>query len=273
MTGDDAATDSRDYPLAFPPPPPRTPSQPVPAFPVPPPRPVTPATRAFATADEHKGLLRYGENILHGDRAANVPAAAFDVDLRQPEALPADLLARVRAQAEASGYAAGWAQGRRQAAQAGAAKAERGIKASSEVRAAHTARVERALLAVANAAEVLERQVLPVIHDLEETIVDTAMQIATAVLGREIATAEQPGRDGVMRALALAPVGRPVTVRLSPADRQTMKTTELVIDGRTVTLVDDPALQPGDAVAVCDATTIDARIGPAVERVREVLRQ
>jgi flagellar assembly protein FliH len=43
------------------------------------------------------------------------------------------------------------------------------------------------------------------------------------------------------------------------------------MDGRPITLVDDPSLKPGDAVAVCDATTIDARLGPALERVREVL--
>jgi flagellar assembly protein FliH len=77
------------------------------------------------------------------------------------------------------------------------------------------------------------------------------------------------------RVLALAPEQRPVTVRLNPADRMTIglsdRTTELVVDGRSITLVEDPTLQPGDAVAVSDATTIDARLGTALERVREVL--
>jgi flagellar assembly protein FliH len=268
-SADDEAAE--DYPLAFPPPPPRTPSQPVPAFPAPPPRPVTPATRAFPAPEEQQGLLRFGENILRDDRAGAVPTAAFDVDLRRPEALPADLVAQVRAHAEAAGYAAGWAKGRREAAKAGAAKAERGIKAAAEVRAAQAARVESAMLAITRAATGLERQMLPLAQDLEHTIVDTALQIASAVLGREIADAREPGREAIMRALALAPEGRPVTVRLNPVDRLTIKTTEVVMDGRTVTLVDDPTLQPGDAVAQCDATTIDARLEPAIERVREVL--
>jgi len=265
------APDSRRYPLAFPPPPPRTPSEPVPAFPAPPARPLTPATRAFPAPEEQRSLLRYGESVVRDERAGAAPVAAFDVDLRLPEAVPADLLAEVRAQAEAVGYAAGWAQGRREVAKAGAAKAERGIKAAAEVRAAQAARAVGALSAIALAAESLERQMIPVVHEFEQTIVDTALQIASAVLGREVAMATEPGREALARALALAPVGRPVTVRLNPVDRLTIGTTELVTEGRTVTLVDDPALKPGDAVAHCDATTIDARLEPAIERVREVL--
>src|SRR2546423_13311096 len=84
-------SDSRRYPLAFPPPPPRASSRPVPAFPVPPARPLTPATRAFPAPEEHRAVLRFGESVLRDERADSVPAATFDVDLRLPEALPADL--------------------------------------------------------------------------------------------------------------------------------------------------------------------------------------
>jgi flagellar assembly protein FliH len=95
------------------------------------------------------------------------------------------------------------------------------------------------------------------------------------VLTREIATSADPGREALARALALAPEQRPVTVRLNPTDRMTIGlpdgTTELVMDGRTITIQDDRSLKPGDSVAVCDATTVDARLGPALERVREVL--
>jgi flagellar assembly protein FliH len=40
---------------------------------------------------------------------------------------------------------------------------------------------------------------------------------------------------------------------------------------RTVTIVADESLTPGDAVATCGATTIDARLSAAIERVRRVL--
>jgi flagellar assembly protein FliH len=76
------------------------------------------------------------------------------------------------------------------------------------------------------------------------------------------------------RALALAPSGRPVTVHLHPADHATVTGGQpgpVEIEGRSVTLLADPTLQPGDAVAECDATIIDARIAPALARAREVL--
>jgi flagellar assembly protein FliH len=254
---------------AFPPPPPREPSPPVPAFPPPPAAPVTPATRAFAVPDE--STLRFGERVLRDDRAGVAPAARFDVDLRRRAQPPDEVLAEARAVAEAAGYAAGWAQGRREARAAAEAQADRDALAVEEVMAALTEQVERTMAAMAAAATTLERQAVPAIREIEDAIVNTALQIAEAVIGRELRTATEPGREAMTRALALAPAQRPVTVRLNPADRMSIGTTELVVDGRTVTLVDDASLRPGDAVAVCDATTIDARLGPAVERVREVL--
>lgn len=239
------------------------------AFPPPPPAPVTPATRAFPVHEET--TLRFGEQILRDDRAGTAPAARFDVDLRRSAPPPPDALVEARAAAEAAGYAAGWAQGRREAKAAAEAQADRDALAAEEVLDALTEQVERTMTAMAKAATTLERQALPSIHEVENAILGAAFDLAQAILGRELRTATEPGREALARALALAPVQRPVTVRLNPADRMSIDTTELVVDGRAVTLVSDTSLRPGDAVAVCDATTIDARLGPAVERVREVL--
>ena len=274
-TSDSAAADRspNEHPLAFPPPPPRPPSQPVPAFPPPPSAPVTPATRAFPGPPDT--TLRFGEQVLRGSRARTVQAARFDVDLRRRAAPPPELLAEVRAEAEAAGYAAGWAQGRGEAQAAAIAQADRDAQAVEDVMAATAVQIDRAIAAFATAAEELERRAIPNVHDIEDAVIDTALKIAEAVLGRETRTATEPGREALARVLALAPELRPVTVRLNPADRMTIglsdRTTELVVDGRSITLVEDPTLQPGDAVAVSDATTIDARLGTALERVREVL--
>ncbi|UWP81513.1 flagellar assembly protein FliH [Dactylosporangium fulvum] len=263
---------SADYEPAFPPPPQKRPGKPRPAFPPPPPPPVTPATRAFPPP-EQPATVRFGEHVLRDDRAGAAPSARFDVDLSERETLPPDLVARMRAEAEAVGYAAGWAQGRREAQASAAAEAERMATEAAEVAEMHRRRVDRALKALGAAAEALEHRAVPAAHDIEAQIVESAFALAEAVLGRELRTAAEPGREALTRALALAPAASPVTVRLNPADRLTIGRTELVMDGRTVTLVEDPALQPGDAVAVCEATTIDARLGPALERVREVLEQ
>lgn len=267
-----AATATDDYELAFPPPPKRKPNPPRPAFPAPPPPPVTPATRAFP-APESPTTVRFGESVLRDDRAGAAPSARFDVDLSERDLIPPELLAEARAEAEAVGYAAGWAQGRREARAGAEAEAERVAAEAAAVAEMHRHRIDRALRAIAAAADSLEHRVVPTAHDIEDQLVATAFELAEAVLGRELRTATEPGREALARALALAPSSSPVTVRLNPADRLTIGETELVMDGRTVSLVDDPSLQPGDALAVCDATTIDARLGPALDRVREALEQ
>jgi len=43
--------------------------------------------------------------------------------------------------------------------------------------------------------------------------------------------------------------------------------------GRSVTIAMDPALAPGDALATCGATRIDARLSAGVERVKRILAQ
>lgn len=264
---------SDEYPLAFPAAAKKAPGRARPAFPPPPPAPVTPATRAFPRPPDT--VVHFDEHVLRDERAATVPTARFDVDLRRKAAPPPELVAQVRAAAEAAGYAAGWAQGRREAQQAAQAQADRDAQAVEDVMAATAVQIERAIGGIVAAARELERRAIPTVLDIENTIAETAIAVAEAVIGREIRTAAYPGRDALARALALAPEQRPVTVRLNPADRMSIGlsdgTTELVMDGRPITLVDDPSLQPGDAVAMCDATTIDARLGPALERVREVL--
>ncbi len=264
---------SDEYPLAFPPAPKKASGPARLAFPPPPPAPVTPATRAFPQPLDT--VVQFDEHVLRDERAATVRTARFDVDLRKKAASPPELLAQVRAEAEAAGYAAGWAQGRREAQQAGRAQADRDAQAVEDVMAAQAVQVDRAIGGIVAAARELERRAIPTVLDIENTIADTALMVAEAVVGREVRTAAYPGRDALARALALAPEQRPVTVRLNPADRMSIGlsdgTTELVMDGHPITLLDDPSLRPGDAVATCDATTIDARLGPALERVREVL--
>jgi flagellar assembly protein FliH len=264
---------SDEYPLAFPPAPKKAPGRARPAFPPPPPAPVTPATRAFPLPPDT--VVHFDEHVVRDERAAAVRTARFDVDLRRRAAPPPELVAQVRAEAEAAGYAAGWAQGRREAQQAAQAQADRDAQNVEDVMAMQAIEVDRAIDGIVAAARELERRAIPTVMDIENTITETALMIAEAVIAREVRTAAYPGRDALARALALAPEQRPVTVRLNPADRMSIGlsdgTTELVMDGRPITLVDDPSLKPGDAVAVCDATTIDARLGPALERVREVL--
>jgi flagellar assembly protein FliH len=64
-----------------------------------------------------------------------------------------------------------------------------------------------------------------------------------------------------------------VTVRLHPEELATLAIpgSTVEIDGRTVTLVPDASVAPGDAMAESDATQVDARLGAALDRAGKAL--
>ncbi len=89
------------------------------------------------------------------------------------------------------------------------------------------------------------------------------------MLGREVALAAEPAADAMRRALALLPAAGAVTVRLHPQDRAGLDLSSF--GDYAVRLVDDPALNRGDAVVETDTGIVDATVGAALTRVREVL--
>ncbi|MDT4988943.1 MAG: flagellar assembly protein FliH [Micromonosporaceae bacterium] len=232
-----------------------------------------PAPAGVTTPAQPQGHAQ-GQGHVQGHVQPTVTTARFNIDLSQPASLPGYIGDRLRAEAQAAGYATGWAQGRHEAGLAAQARSD---QVDADVRQATTAQANRAgqaIMAVTAAAGGLERRMVPVATELEDIIVATAYALAEQIVGRELAVAVEPGRDAIARALAFAPTGRPVTIRLHPADYATVTPAQpgfVEIEGRTVTLLADATLRPGDAVAECDATTIDARIEPTLARVREVL--
>jgi flagellar assembly protein FliH len=216
--------------------------------------------------------IRYNHSVLRGENAETVSSARFDVDLRSRAGLPDQVSAELRAEAHAAGYAAGWAQGRQEAEAAARAALAESAEEARRVAAADAARVQAALAALARAATTLERRAVPGAAEVEEAIVGAAFTLAEAVIRRELSVATEPGRDALQRAMALAPTGRPVVVRLHPADHATIGADgPIEVDGRAVTLIADPNLQPGDAMAESDATVIDGRLAEALTRVRDAL--
>lgn len=106
---------------------------------------------------------------------------------------------------------------------------------------------------------------------LADRVGDVAFAVAEALVGRELATATDPGRDAIARALALAPARVAVTVRLHPDDLGHGGGLGGDEAGRNLSLVGDPTLSRGDSVVELDTGEIDASIGAALERVRRAL--
>lgn len=213
--------------------------------------------------------------VLRGSLAASVTPARFDTDLRVKPGQPVDSAAAMREIARATGYAEGWAQGQQAARIAAQAAADQAEAARKAAEAAAEQKLARAIDALGRAAAQLEQRTAPTIAMMEELILAAAVEITQALLGRELATVDGRAHDALRRALSLTPPAEPVTVRLNPEDHQTLLrdewSEEFQVEGRTVRLLADPALQPGDAIAEAGSTTVDATLPAALERVREVL--
>lgn len=161
--------------------------------------------------------------------------------------------------AKQDGYAAGHDEGYADGYQQGIAAAE-----------GHANLLGQLVQRLAAAADELAAREATARADIEDQVVATALQIAEALIGHELSQPDERGRDAIARALALAPERGHVTARLHPADIAVIDPAA-ISTGRTIDIIPDPTLAPGDCIVDVGACRVDARIGPALERAREVL--
>lgn len=238
-----------------------------------------PSAHRPSPAPDHE-VLRAG--------ADGVTAARLDLDLRlhqrrgrpvmdarlvdpRIEALVEEVAGPAREQARVEGYAAGWSEGRREAQARMQAELDAHHQQVEDERRRHAVHLEAALRALSTAARALEVRSAPAADEVTEAACHLAFALCEQLLGRELELAAEPGLDAIRRAISLAPQGRAVVVRLNPADLAALGAAPTELDDRPLHLVADPTLRSGDAVAECDASVIDARLGEALERVRGIL--
>lgn len=169
-----------------------------------------------------------------------------------------------------AGYAEGVEAGRADGLRAGHAE---GLAAGrSEATIEVQAMVSPALTALDQAVADLARRETVAIADIESVVVDLALELAAAVLEREVTVAENPGREALARALALAPDHHDVVVRLNPADLEVIGEVSEMRPGRDLILASDPSVGRGGCLLEAGAATVDARIEAGLDRAREVLQ-
>jgi flagellar assembly protein FliH len=179
------------------------------------------------------------------------------------------LAERSRAAARAQGFAAGWAEGQRAHAARAAAARDEQERVVSE-RSAHLLLAQHSAVSALEAAVRRCADTTRELHAaLSDKAVDLALELAEAILGRELEAATDPGADALRRALATVPVETAVVVRLHPEDAAALD--HSLLADRPVTVVADHATARGDALVETEAGVIDAGIATAVARVREVL--
>jgi len=216
------------------------------------------------------------ESVLRGPGADDATVVRFATDLRAQRPEPTELSERVRETARATGYAEGWSQGQHAAQHAARAIAVQQAARVQQAELAREAALRQALGAVAGAASRLERHAAVDLAALENLVLRAAVELAETLLGRELVATDSAGLDALRRAIALVPPDGPVTVLVNPEDYRVLTggqepECEQVHQGRRVTLRPDPGLAPGDAVAECAATTVDARLSSALDRVRQTV--
>lgn len=168
------------------------------------------------------------------------------------------------------GHAAGYAAGRKQA-EAEIAQLRDSIRAeaarSAELAAAE---VRSALEALSRAAADFRARQVPVLQSVDGAIAAAALELAEAVVGRELATGDGSARAALERASGEAvPAGS--LVRLNPHDIDVIAGTGTTWAG--MELVPDASLDRGDAVVELVHGSIDARISASLQRARAALAE
>jgi flagellar assembly protein FliH len=159
------------------------------------------------------------------------------------------------------GYSAGVAEGRVRGESMGRVEAAERVQAESHA----------ALDAVLAAAADLRQRDAAGLTTLAEFAVDLALELARTILGREIDAAIDPGRDALVRALAVAPTEGNLVARLHPEDLAALGGVDHLVEGRALRLVADPSIGRGGCVLDAGPSHIDATIESAVARVRAEL--
>lgn len=201
---------------------------------------------------------------------------------------------RIERQWQARGHTAGYAEGLRAAAGAAAAEAVR--QAADHAALLHSAQAEHehALMVLQAAARALDTRTMPVVSDAEDSLLETALHLAEAIVGHALADEAAAARfalgrigaaGGVTGSRPVTPVAGTHTVRLHPQDLAVLGSTHigaglgadlssgLRADGAGVVFVADATLARGDAVSEFPHGFIDARIGSAFARVRAALER
>jgi flagellar assembly protein FliH len=180
----------------------------------------------------------------------------------------AGLVEEAQAAAKAQGYSRGWAEGRRAAEEQAAQQRAAVLAEQQRAEQAREAEHRAAVAGLVAAAGRLDQSLALTCRQVEDQALELAARLTEALVGHEVAVAENPGLDAVRRGLALAQ-GEPVLrVRVRPEDRGPALA---ALSGATA-VVPDPTLGRGDVLLDTAEGVIDARISTAVARVVELLR-
>ncbi len=158
-------------------------------------------------------------------------------------------------------HAAGYAEGR-------AAALEEQLALSARRRNAELAELGRRLAAAAETVAAERRRVL---EEVAGEAAALAVAVTEVLLSSALEQLELPAVAAAARALALAPEGEDLVVRLHPDAGVSADELAALVPAAELKVVADPRIERTGCVVEAGACRIDAQIGPALERVRKLL--
>lgn len=200
---------------------------------------------------------RAASRVLRGQAGRHATAATFTASLPERSPSPATDSSDPIAQARAAGYEEGYRAAR--------AEAEAGSQAGRDEQ---LRRLADALVSAAAEAGTARAATLTV---ATREAVELAFELAEALVQRELQLASDVGVQAVTRAVGLLPNGEDLVVRLHPDDVVTAEELGSVVADASVKVVADPDVEPGGCVVEAGPCHVDAQIGAALRRARQLV--
>ena len=224
---------------------------------------------------EHSSPVRPARLSADLETSAYVAPGLADPRLVDPhlEAVVEQAAMEARARGFRAGHSAGYEAGRAEG-RALLEEQRRMFAERDEIdRARRRAHLEELSTAVAAAAHEALQVHVPTLHDLYDLIATMAVELAEGMVGHHLELGGHGAKDALMRAMEQAPRGATVTVHVNPVDfAEIEEFTAGVTDWGEVRCVPDSSVEPAGAVVRAENLEIDAQYGPALARVRKVVR-
>jgi flagellar assembly protein FliH len=177
--------------------------------------------------------------------------------------------ARWETQGQARGHVAGFAAGMRAAQDEIETTMARLEAEQTEFIHRGQDRINAAVAGLAAAARTLDEHTIVALASVQDVIAATAIELAEAIIGRELSDGDTSARSALARALSQVDAAVVHVVRMNPADLAVLDASAR--DTAGVRFVADATLSRGDAVTEVADGYLDARIGTALARAKAAL--
>ncbi|MEL4318667.1 FliH/SctL family protein [Leifsonia sp. YIM 134122] len=176
-----------------------------------------------------------------------------------------DIEADARSRGHVLGYAAGLRRAEQEWAERRAALEVEAVRLADTRSDAHAS----ALRASISAAAAVRAIALPVLQEAGEVLTASAVELAEAIIGRELSDPLTAATAAVERVLVAVAADLVVELRMHPADAALLAEHSDHAGG--LAIVADPAVERGEATATLPDGFLDAGIRSALDRARRIL--